>query len=64
MKRFEAFLGNNWFAWTNTDGVSIKQTGRFVTIKTDPVPATENNPGHDGLVTKFNLDIIPAYTIG
>lgn len=64
MKRFEAFLGNNWFAWTNIDGVSIKKVGNRVTIKTDPVAKTENNPGHDGLVTVFDLRLIPAYTIG
>lgn len=67
---FEAFLGNQWMAWRDSETVKISKKGNVVTVITQPEEAKNNadgtfrSPAHDKLTTKFDLTLIPAYTFG
>lgn len=64
MKRFEAFLGGQWYPWVASDTVTISKKANVVTVTTEARPAEGERPAHDRLKTVFNLSVIPAYTLG
>lgn len=56
MKRFETILNGEWKAWVETEEFKLSKKGQQVfVIGADP----EGNK----LVTTFNLDVLPVYTI-
>lgn len=56
IKIFEAFLGDKFLAWKADDRTEIKLTGRIVTV----ITTTED---FGALTSRFNLDLIPAYSV-
>lgn len=59
IKRFEAFMHGQWYAWVvgEQDVVSITKKYPFLDIK-------RNHTDAGPLVTTVNLDMIEAYTVG
>lgn len=53
MKRFEAFLGNEWKAWGDDSKITKKGT---------KVSIVRVSPEHGKVTTVFDLTQIPAYT--
>lgn len=64
MKIFETAVGGNWNTWTASKDVKFSLKGKVLTMTTAAKKATEDTPGHDRLTTKFNLALLPVYTIG
>lgn len=60
MKRFEAYIGNQWHAFEASDKVTISKKANVVTVIVEDVVANEIPIGR--LKTVFNLAVIPAYS--
>lgn len=56
IKLFEAFLGDKFYSWSASETVSISQGGRIISI-------TQKNETFGEVTSRFDLDLIPAYTI-
>lgn len=57
MKRFETILQNEFRAWVENETTKITKKGNFVYV-------TGADPEGNEVVTTFNLNVLPVYTIG
>lgn len=56
IKLFEAHLGDKFYAWKADDRTDIKLYGSMVTV-------TQKHDEYGEVITRFELDLIPAYTL-
>lgn len=56
MKRFEAFLGNEWKSWAEDKNTTIVKKSNLVTV-------SFTHSQYGDFKTIFNLSVLPAYTI-
>lgn len=56
IKLFEAHLGDKFYAWKADDRTSIKKFGHMVTV-------AQKHDEYGEVITRFDLGLIPAYTL-